>query len=345
MDSAFDIPHIEESGQRLDEILQICCQAERSGQILFQSGDQTGEIFLQHGNILHATSNGIQGPAAIYLMLRWQPGTFTFNDGILPHRRTITADLGPLLFTAGQFDQLSDEEIVETYGVLEEDGTVDSTRIQGAVPRLTIMDGPPDIDRVSYELGTDFVQIGRVEGNDIILPETSVSSKHCTLIRKGSDIILRDLNSSNGTYVNEQRIEDEDHTLQIGDVIQIGGVQLRFEAGIRGPRGRRPAPKTTGATGVGAGAGNTAKGLGMKPITEIERTVIKIEDKDKDPLEMATAAANKSKDGPVPIRIDTIKVDPVKEKTSLGLSLIIIGVALFVVAILVWVILLKPQAG
>ncbi|PTX91990.1 hypothetical protein DB346_23840 [Verrucomicrobia bacterium LW23] len=341
MDSAFDIPHTEESGQRLDEILQMCCQAERSGQIVFQSGDQSGEIFLQHGNILHAIVNGIQGPAAIYLMLRWPPGTFAFNDGILPHRRTITLDLGPLLFTAGQFDHLSDEEIIETQAVMEDDGTVEATRIQGAVPRLTVMDGPDDIPRVSYELGTDFVQIGRVDGNDIVLPETSVSSKHCTVIRKGTDIILRDLNSSNGTYVNEQRIEDEDHTLQIGDVIQIGGVQLRFEAGIRGPRGKRPVPKTTGATTAATGATSTAKGglaSALKPITEMERTVIKIEDKDKDPLEIAEA--NKSKGGPEPISINNIKVEPKKE-SNLVITIIIAVVLLLVSVAIIYVVMTR----
>ncbi len=69
--------------------------------------------------------------------------------------------------------------------------------------------------------------IGRGDDCDIVLPTTSASRRHARLVPTGVGATLTDQNSSNGTFVNDERITER--ALQPGDVITIGGVRLTVE--------------------------------------------------------------------------------------------------------------------
>jgi len=86
-----------------------------------------------------------------------------------------------------------------------------------------IADGTPQ----TYLLTKAVTSIGRVGGNDIILPETGVSRQHARLERSGTRCILVDLGSLNGTYVNNERIEGE-YDLTNADVFRIGNVLMQI---------------------------------------------------------------------------------------------------------------------
>jgi pSer/pThr/pTyr-binding forkhead associated (FHA) protein len=60
-------------------------------------------------------------------------------------------------------------------------------------------------------------------------------------ILTGTDVVLRDLNSSNGTVVNGESISEV--ILRPGDIIQIGVVQIKFEPGVRRPKLSQTAPQ------------------------------------------------------------------------------------------------------
>src|SRR6201995_3919681 len=68
------------------------------------------------------------------------------------------------------------------------------------------------------------VTIGRVQGNDIVLPKGNVAKRHCRIVLKDSKFIIVDLKSTNGTYVNGRKItsplvvKDSDK-IYIGDFI------------------------------------------------------------------------------------------------------------------------------
>src|SRR5688572_13771022 len=68
------------------------------------------------------------------------------------------------------------------------------------------------------------VTIGRVQGNDIVLPKGNVSKRHARIVLKDSKFIIVDLKSTNGTYVNGRKItsplvvKDSDK-IYIGDFI------------------------------------------------------------------------------------------------------------------------------
>jgi len=72
------------------------------------------------------------------------------------------------------------------------------------------------------------VSFGRAESNTIVLRDAKVSRQHAQIQQQGSEYVVVDLNSSNGTYVNGQRIEE--HVLSNGDEIQIGDAIMQFQA-------------------------------------------------------------------------------------------------------------------
>lgn len=66
--------------------------------------------------------------------------------------------------------------------------------------------------------------IGRTQQNDICFPNKVVSSKHARLSYKNGTWFIEDLNSTNGTFVNEQRVRKSQ--LNFGDVIFVMGLKI-----------------------------------------------------------------------------------------------------------------------
>ncbi|MCR4317659.1 MAG: FHA domain-containing protein [Planctomycetes bacterium] len=83
-------------------------------------------------------------------------------------------------------------------------------------------------------LATAF-SIGREEGNDLQLAEGKASRKHCALVRSGSDWVLKDLGSSNGTKIGGEKIAEV--KLKHGMVFTIGATRLIFEDAVSAPPG------------------------------------------------------------------------------------------------------------
>jgi pSer/pThr/pTyr-binding forkhead associated (FHA) protein len=64
--------------------------------------------------------------------------------------------------------------------------------------------------------------IGRREDCDLRIPLGEISRKHCRIIMDGQTLRVEDLGSSNGTYVNGQRVQEA--TVAPGDTIQVGSL-------------------------------------------------------------------------------------------------------------------------
>jgi pSer/pThr/pTyr-binding forkhead associated (FHA) protein len=77
------------------------------------------------------------------------------------------------------------------------------------------------------ELKAEKTTIGRVEDNAFQLSEPSVSSHHCEVILRGSDVVIKDLNSTNGTYINGEKITET--VLKPGQILRLGQVEMRLE--------------------------------------------------------------------------------------------------------------------
>ena len=70
------------------------------------------------------------------------------------------------------------------------------------------------------------ITIGRHRENDLRIDDALISRQHAQVIQQGRTIYLRDLNSTNGTYVNGKRVDIA--PLEIGTNIKIGSCQLTF---------------------------------------------------------------------------------------------------------------------
>jgi len=75
---------------------------------------------------------------------------------------------------------------------------------------------------------TPIVNIGRADYNDLVFPDPSVSTAHAKLQLRGGVWLLVDLDSTNGTFVDGERVKDE-APLAPGATVRLGDVQLAFE--------------------------------------------------------------------------------------------------------------------
>jgi pSer/pThr/pTyr-binding forkhead associated (FHA) protein len=78
-----------------------------------------------------------------------------------------------------------------------------------------------------YELDKVRVTIGRTSNNDIVLNEPVVSGEHAAISQEGGVITLVDLDSTNGTYINDRLVVDK-KPLKHNDVISVGSHDLLF---------------------------------------------------------------------------------------------------------------------
>jgi pSer/pThr/pTyr-binding forkhead associated (FHA) protein len=220
-----------QSQMGLPEVLQMCCLSRRSGQITFRSGESYGFIYIQHGRVLHALCGTTEGEEAIYAMLLWPGGGFSLDEGILPHKKTITLTWEQLLFEGAR---RADVGIITPKKSSATITTAEplTIRVQDSQPKLTVT--RPDLPPVVFDLEQEYTHVGRSAGNEIALPYPSISNRHCIFVLSGTDIVLRDLNSSNGTYVNGESIGEV--ILRPGDLIQVGTVQIKFDPGIKRPK-------------------------------------------------------------------------------------------------------------
>ena len=79
-----------------------------------------------------------------------------------------------------------------------------------------------------HELGPGWLTIGRADGNNFQIVEPSISGRHCEVQLRGTELVVRDLLSSNGTFVGGNKITEA--VLRPGETLRLGEVELRFEA-------------------------------------------------------------------------------------------------------------------
>ena len=82
-----------------------------------------------------------------------------------------------------------------------------------------------------HVLKSPLTRIGRSRHNDIVIASDAVSRHHAEIEREGSEIIVRDLGSTNGTFINDAVERTNECRLQRGDQIRIGGTVLKFLSG------------------------------------------------------------------------------------------------------------------
>jgi hypothetical protein len=117
------------------------------------------------------------------------------------------------------------------------------------MPRLVLHAGTPQARGFELKPGTNY--LGRAFSNDFKIEDPSVSGSHARIVVEGDLITLKDLGSTNGTFINRSQVKEG--FLQPGQIISLGGVELFLEGdGAAASIAPTPLPSSAGAPPVPA---------------------------------------------------------------------------------------------
>ncbi|GAB3500742.1 hypothetical protein GCM10027399_27190 [Curvibacter fontanus] len=83
------------------------------------------------------------------------------------------------------------------------------------------------------QLTKERTTLGRRPYNDVVIDNLAVSGEHAALQMSGNEVMLEDLNSTNGTYVNGKAVKKQ--ALQNGDTIEVGKYKIKFVNEVEAP--------------------------------------------------------------------------------------------------------------
>jgi hypothetical protein len=95
-----------------------------------------------------------------------------------------------------------------------------------ADPRLVVERAPGHVPGMEYEVGEGAV-MGRGDQAEIRLEDPFASSRHARLVKQGGVIVIEDLGSTNGTYLNEELLSGP-QPLHPGDRVRIGDSEFTY---------------------------------------------------------------------------------------------------------------------
>jgi pSer/pThr/pTyr-binding forkhead associated (FHA) protein len=79
----------------------------------------------------------------------------------------------------------------------------------------------------TFELTGDSYKIGRTEDNEVCVPDGTISSFHCEIVKDEDGYIAKDQNSTNGTRINGIKITEQ--RLCNSDILQVGGIEILYD--------------------------------------------------------------------------------------------------------------------
>jgi pSer/pThr/pTyr-binding forkhead associated (FHA) protein len=133
------------------------------------------------------------------------------------------------------------------------------------------------------QLTKERTTLGRRPYNDVVIDNLAVSGEHAALQMSGNEVMLEDLNSTNGTYLNGKAVKKQ--SLQNGDTIEVGKYKIKFVNEAEAPGfdktmlfrpGETPAglasPVSEGVSGTLRVLSGTASGREV-PLTKAVTTV------------------------------------------------------------------------
>jgi len=152
-------------------------------------------------------------------------------------------------------------------------GPAPEAAAKGPVPEVLLFLGEKQLG--TFPLTKEEFTIGRNPGNDILIDNVGVSRRHAVIRTSGDHVVVEDLGSANGTFVNGQRITK--HELQDGDEILVLKHRLLF----RVPKEAPPPPKAeiiadAGQKTMFIDAAMIAQAAGGKPAAKPEAIAPKL---------------------------------------------------------------------
>lgn len=156
----------------------------------------------------------------------------------------------------------SEPEVTQLHTLADLDETLAKTFLETSlndVSRSRVVIHTADLTW-EVDLEGDHLTIGRDRSNDVSIDDIRLSRNHAHIRRVGSNFVIKDLESTNGTWLGEDRIDK--YTLRDGDTIRIGKAQIVFKSGFQAndltliqvpdqerPRNRKPVVIVPGLMG------------------------------------------------------------------------------------------------
>jgi len=94
------------------------------------------------------------------------------------------------------------------------------------MPRLIV--DSPEVPQQTYEMSDELVTVGRAADNTISIAHASISGHHAELTLVEGDYKLTDLNSTNGSRINDERVTEG--VLRNKDILQLGNIIFLYES-------------------------------------------------------------------------------------------------------------------
>ena len=92
------------------------------------------------------------------------------------------------------------------------------------------------------ELKVERTTIGRSDDNAFPIADPSVSSHHCEILLRGQEVVVRDLNSTNGTYIDG--VETKESVVTPAQILRLGQVEMRLESATPATPGKKHFDRT-----------------------------------------------------------------------------------------------------
>lgn len=93
------------------------------------------------------------------------------------------------------------------------------------MPKIAVMIDGVVIKEVA--LTKERTTLGRRPYNDIVIDNLTVSGEHAALVKSGDEVLVEDLSSTNGTFIDGKAVKRQ--VLQDGDTLEVGKYKIRFE--------------------------------------------------------------------------------------------------------------------
>jgi hypothetical protein len=220
----------------LADQLQLQSQEFQTGCFEIRSV-QTGKIYLLAGKVVHAQTDNLPGLAAFFFIMSWKDAQIKWKADETASRLTLNDNAEALLV---QFAQLEDSgEITEDslFQLFTEDNAV-----VHEVKAVDLSNYDIEFAVVSdswrgfgFLIEKEETIVGRADDCDVLLPDLSVSLRHCKILLERNNIYIADLGSTNGTYLNGQMIE-KNEPLQVGDTFKVGNLEIKFNLKLKRKR-------------------------------------------------------------------------------------------------------------
>jgi hypothetical protein len=220
------LPDLRRDTVKLGNLLSIAEQIQAFG-----LGNKTGEIYITNvapparinlidGEIVDAQFGLRSGLEAAVALINLPDPQTEFIVGEKAQRRTITMPYIQVLCEAARAKDEAPTDL--------ESRPTEPIRLAPTNPYMRITLGT---EIKTFPIRPGLAYIGRSTVNDIVINDPTISQRHASIEYSRNGVFLKDLGSTNGTYVAGQPIKER--WLSVQDSLQFGGVHCLFIGGLK----------------------------------------------------------------------------------------------------------------